>query len=72
MARMAAQAAAQNGLDERRAPRLPLQLAAVLKCDRHPTQQVSVTDLTRFGCQVATCRRVSVGTFVTLDIPGYV
>ena len=69
---MATQAAALNGLDERRATRVPLRLAAVMRSDKHPTQQVSVTDLTRYGCQVATHRRVTVGTFVTLDIPGYV
>ena len=72
MARMATQAAALNGFDERKAARVPLRLAVVMKCDKHPTQQVTLTDLTRFGCQVATHRRVTVGTFVTLDIPGYV
>ena len=69
---MVTQAAARNGLDERKAARVPLRLTAVLRCDRHPTQQVSVIDLTRFGCQIVTHRRVTAGTFVTLDIPDYV
>lgn len=49
-----------------------LRLRTVLKCDKTPTQQVIATDVTRSGCRAIIQRRVSVGTFVTLAIPGFV
>jgi hypothetical protein len=60
------------GLDERTEPRLSLRLRAVLKCDKTPAQQVIATDITRTGCRSMIQRRVSVGTFVTLEIPDFV
>lgn len=58
--------------DERRATRMPTRLRAGLRCDKAPTQQVVVTDMTNFGCRIEAIRKITVGTFVTVAIPEFV
>jgi hypothetical protein len=68
-----AQATAQTlDVDERRAVRVATRLPAGLRCDKAPTQQVIVTDMTNNGCRITIDRRVTVGTFVTVTVPDFI
>lgn len=59
-------------VDERRAVRVPTELVAGLRWGEALPENVIVTDMTNFGCRIATICGVSIGTFVTVAIPEFV